>query len=76
MADWREAHPGLAARANDPDIQAMAAACDMDVETFLLEQLAAGFDAAEQHHGQRQDGKTSAGSLADWQRTPSAGRSA
>jgi hypothetical protein len=48
----------------------------MDVETFLLEQLAAGFDAAEQHHGQRQDGKTSAGSLADWQRTPSAGRSA
>ena len=57
VTDWRHAHPELAAREDDADIQAMAAACGMDVESFLLEQLAAGFDAAEQHGSQRDDGK-------------------
>ena len=46
----------------------MAAACGMDVESFFLEQLAAGFDAAEQQNGQQQDGATSAGSVGSWQR--------
>ena len=51
-AGWQSAHPELAARADDPHIQAMARACGMDVESFLMEQFAAGLDAT----GQQQSG--------------------
>jgi len=47
-AGWQSAHPELAARADDPHIQAMAQACGMDVESFLMEQFAAGLDGSEQ----------------------------